>query len=134
MKIVIERPPIWDRLDAILPSAQMKRRAIFCWGNTIYNPDNINVTRALLEHEGVHRRQQMRPGTSPEAWWDLYLVDPAFRLSQELPAHQREYWAYCDTTDDRRQRDFYRQQLARRISGPLYGRAISFNAAMKAIA
>ena len=64
-------------------------------------------------------------------WWERYLTDPAWRIEQELPAHKREYQAFCEMRKDRNARARYLRGLAERISGPLYGNAISFNQARR---
>ena|SRR5580765_998954 len=91
---------------------------IFTFGKTIYNPDRVILSKALHAHEEVHMYQQ---GDDPWTWWEHYMEDPAFRLSQEIPAHKAEYLAKVGTDE------LY--NIATRLSGPLYGNLISFGRA-----
>lgn len=100
---------------------------IFAWGGVIYNPGGGGLSRALIEHEKVHFRQQEEIG-GPEAWWARYLADPAFRLDVEMEAHIVEFRVYSED-NGRAARRGYLKFLARRLSSPMYGRMITRNAA-----
>lgn len=86
---------------------------IFCFGDTVYNPGRIKVPRHLMVHEGVHSRQQ---GSNPAGWWDRYIVDPSFRLEQEIAAHYAECAVVPNQIDE----------IAARLASPLYGNMIDF--------
>jgi hypothetical protein len=61
-----------------------------------------------------------------EPWWDKYLTDPTFRLEQEVEAYQHQYQA-ASIIDPNPQRLFnFARALATDLSGPLYGKCISF--------
>lgn len=130
MNIVIGRPPNHDRIAAAFPLARFPG-AIFCYGGTIYNPGGGPVTPPLLAHERVHSYRQ---GGDPESWWDRYLADPAFRLAEELPAHQAEWLHFCREGHGRGERRRYLAQLAERLSSPLYGSLITKDRARSLIA
>lgn len=130
MRIVIDRPPLFDQIDARFGVAG--KPVVFAWGDRIYNPMGVSIPAELLAHEAVHGAQQ---GDDIEGWWRRYCNDDAFRLDQEIPAHQAEYRAFCERPGrDRRARRLFLRAIAKRLSSPLYGRLISFEKARKAIA
>ncbi|KKK67299.1 hypothetical protein LCGC14_2955440, partial [marine sediment metagenome] len=55
-----------------------------------------------------------------EQWWRDYIDRPAFRLDEEIVAHQAEYAALLRTNSNRHARRGHLKQLSRRLSGPLY--------------
>lgn len=119
---------MWDAIDAAFHIGD--RPVFFCVGDRIYNPNGAKLTTALVAHENVHRVQQ---GANVEGWWAAYLKDPEFRCSQEIPAHRAEYQEFCKTAKRRNERRLYLNDAARRLSGPLYGGIIDYEAARKAI-
>ena len=125
MTIVCGFPPNFDAIAAAFPMDKFTR-AIFCYGSTIYNPSGGAISEALVEHEAVHEAQQ---GSSINEWWRAYIVDPAFRLAQEIPAHQREYEVFCETARDRVARRLYLSNISRRLASPLYGNLITLDRA-----
>lgn len=114
------RPPMFDEIDAAFHVAG--KPVIFTWGEAIYNPESAPITPALMIHEAVHARRQ---GDDPAAWWRRYLVEPAFRLDEEIRAHVAEYGAIC-AAGNRHLKRFHLKLIARRLSGPLYGQIIPF--------
>lgn len=131
MRIVNERPPMWALINATFGIGD--RPVIFCWGDTIYNPHGGSVTRELMKHEEIHSEQQGPNEDTIIAWWERYLVDPAFRYGQELPAHRAEYRAFCKRHGDRNARAKYLTTVARRLCGPLYGNLVSISEARERI-
>jgi len=127
MKIVNERPPIYDECAKVFP---LTGNEIFCWGDTIYSPGGGKITRALVAHEATHSEQQ---GTEIQKWWDSYLADPIFRLEQEIAAHVMEYRKFRDYTFSRKLRDEYLNGVASRLCSPLYGNLIPQKDAVKII-
>jgi len=59
------------------------------YGDTVYSKNPIPLH--IRAHEQVHIEQQAIKGA--KEWWDRYLVEKEFRLSQEIPAYkaQAEY-------------------------------------------
>jgi hypothetical protein len=98
---------------------------IFAYGSAIYNPSRAPITPQLERHEEIHLTRQ---GGDPETWWDRYIAEPSFRLAEEIPAHAAEYQAAVA---------HYRVQalddIAARLSSPLYGGLITFGDAREAI-
>lgn len=95
------------------------RRVIFAFGDTIYNPDRIEITPALAAHERVHGERQLAMGV--ERWWRSYIDDRAFRRDEEILAHQVEYLTHCQRALSRNERRFYENAIAEKLASPLYG-------------
>ena len=134
MMVVRARPPLWDEIDQAFHIAG--RPIIFAWGDTIYDPEGAGVSPALHMHEGVHGARQTAAGV--EIWWRTYIADPEFRLAEEIPAHQAEFRWWCESPLGNQQVKGFRSakdrqllEIARRLSSPLYGGVISFDAARK---
>ena len=61
--------------------------AIFItYGDTVYS--KYPLTPDLEIHEGTHIKQQEAIGK--ERWWDLYIENKKFRLSQEVEAYRNQ--------------------------------------------
>ena len=85
MQIIIENPPNILKIKQVFDIEDKKM--VFCWGDVLYNPSGLNIADHIKIHELVHSRQQV----IPQAWWDKYLIDSEFRLSQELEAYRAQY-------------------------------------------
>lgn len=129
MKVAVARPPNFERIAAVFPRAG-NPGVIFAFGDTIFNPSGGEITPALFAHEGVHGERQ---GSDPEAWWERYLADKAFRLAEEIPAHQAEYRTFCAQGHGRTERRRYLAIIAGRLASPLYGHLIGFAEAKEVI-
>lgn len=121
MKIVVAQPPNFEKILPVFPMAS-NVGVIFTYGDTIYNPSDVEIPRELMAHESVHSQ---RHGDDPAGWWERYLADPIFRLEEEMLAHRAEYRAFKSWTKDRNQVAAALTRIAARISGPLYGSMIS---------
>jgi hypothetical protein len=110
---------------------KLNDNVIFTYGNTIYNPNRGNIDLALMAHEQTHSIQQ---GDKVKEWWERYLKDKEFRLSQELQAYQVQYQYYCKAIKDRNQRYRFLNRLAGDLSSEIYGNIISRSEAIKQIA
>ena len=97
---------------------------IFAWGDTIYNPARISIPPHLMAHEEFHGWRQTQ-WTSIEQWWKDYIDSDAFRLEEEILAHQVEYRALLRVSSNRRARRRCLKETAKRLAAPLYGRMIS---------
>ena len=125
MEIVVAKPPIWDE---VVKRFEITEGTIFCWGFSIYNPNDRVIDDHLIAHERVHARQQELAG-GPEPWWDRYLDDAEFRLKQEIPAYRAQYDSFRKTTADRNARARYLDHLARSLSGGIYGHLVPYRKA-----
>lgn len=128
LNVVKGLPPNFADIVAVFPAAA-GIDTIFTYGQTVYVPSGNTLTRALEIHEGVHMAQQ----SDPESWWKRYLVDPEFRLDQELPAHRAEYRAFKIMYNDRNEQNRYLHAVASRLASPLYGGLLTVSKARKEI-
>lgn len=85
MKIVNEYPPNYELIKFVLNPG---KHATFCYGDILYNPSGRELPLDIEHHEEVHSHQQ---GNEPAAWWNRYITDPDFRLSQEIEAYGAQY-------------------------------------------
>lgn len=69
MKILIEKPPIWD--EAVKIFDIKGKPVVFAWGDILYNPTDAIVPPELWAHEMTHGVQQKKFGsirTRPSDW------------------------------------------------------------------
>lgn len=94
---------------------------MFCYGPAIYRPKmSGTIDVALMAHEAVHA---MRQDNDPDGWWDRYLIDDQFRFYEELLAHRREF-EIASHGKPRPKRRYILNQIAKRLSGPMYGNVV----------
>ena len=86
MEIIEDYPPNYEDITKVFDLTGHK--PIFTWGDKIYNPYKATIIPDLIIHEEVHEKQQ---GDDPKAWWDRFLTDSEFRLSQEVEAFVYQY-------------------------------------------
>lgn len=139
MKIAIGFPPNIQTIRAVLP---IPPHSLFTYGDTIYNPSGRTIPDDQVHHEEVHQRQQ---GSDPEAWWSKYLMDPKFRLSQEVEAYGNQY-AFALKYISRAAADvgkegkrlaagkgklvaYAKESMSRALSSEAYGSMVSFSEA-----
>lgn len=127
MKFSSEFPPNIDKIRKVLTPPDT---ASFCYGDTIHGPHIKDLDSSQLLHEAVHTKQQ---GDRPEEWWDRYLAEPAFRLSQELEAYQVQYRYVSQTISNRDQVALRLYHMARDLSSEMYKAGITQNEARTAI-
>lgn len=129
MREIPDRPPNFDRILTVLPGAEHPG-VIFAYAPDIYVPSGIPLPPELVAHEEVHIKQQVDVG-GPEAWWDRYLVDPKFRLEQEVPAHVAEYRHIIKDVSDREVRSRKLHRVALKLCAPLYGYNLTYSDAQR---
>lgn len=127
MKVVHERPPIWDKAVAVF--GQLPNEVIFAWGNVIFCPGGGDVSPSLRAHEAVHG---VRQNGDPQGWWDRYLADPDFRLAEEIPAHRAEFRRAIRNLSATEQHKVL-ARIANRLASPLYGGLVDYAGARSAI-
>jgi hypothetical protein len=146
MRVVEALPPNIDQVDAAFGVRKILDRhpVYFSWGDKVFSPKGGTIPPPIMAHEAVHGARQARLDQDLDKavrrWWDAYIADPAFRLDEEIPAHAAEYeWWRARAHTLRRIKgwrspmDWHLQQIAARLSGPLYGRMISLSEAKRAI-
>lgn len=89
----------------------------------------IPLTATKTVHEATHLRQQEEIGVMK--WWDRYINEPDFRLSQELEAYLEEANFVREMFSDRNLRYRLIYDMARQLSSRMYGSIISFEEARK---
>ena len=75
-----------------------------------------------MVHEETHERQQALMGVV--AWWDRYLIDDEFRLSQEVEAYRNQY-AFIRENLNRTERRRLLAFIVKDLCGPIYGNLVS---------
>lgn len=90
------------------------------------------MTEDLIVHEETHRDQQMSYLT-PGEWWEKYLEDPEFRLSQEVEAYRNQYREFIKKCHDRNKIFLFVHRIAGDLSSSLYGNMIDYQKAIKLI-
>lgn len=124
-------PPLIDEIDAAF--GVRGKPILFAFGDKIYNPAGVDVPPEIVVHETVHGERQ---GDDVFGWWRRYIADPVFRLEEELPAHVAEFQELCTLqasrwVSHRNMRRTLAAHVARKLSAPLYGRLVTFDAARK---
>ncbi len=115
------------RIDAVISPDWSK--GYLAYGDEIYccqAPEDH-----IIVHELVHIQQQKEIGL--EEWWDRWLLDTAFRLSQEIPAYHEQYSFLRSQGMDRNTLHRILYQMASFISGKEYGYLIPHGEAMERI-
>jgi len=134
MKIVKAYPP---NIETIRAKFTLRPTVIFTYGDTIYNPIGGKITEDLMVHEQTHEKQQ---GDDPAGWWDKYLVDADFRLSQEVEAYRNQYQCYLETKcikngKLRRVRlSKFLKKISTDLASPIYGNIVTVKEARELIA
>lgn len=114
-----ELPPNYREMFQAFPLCK-KEKAVFAYGNVIYNPFRESLDAHTVVHECVHFEQQARERTVDD-WYTKYLHDKAFRLRQEVEAYRRQYAFVCKHMKDREKRSWFLGMLSQALSGELYG-------------
>ena len=128
IKIIKEFPPFIENI--IAAGLRPEKTTIFPFGNVIYNPSGKDVPDDIMIHEAVHIAQQ---GENPADWWERYLKDKGFRLSQELEANREQYKFVCKVLKDRNERNRALIKIAKNMAGDVYNLDLSVNKLMEEI-
>ena len=112
---------IKEKLD-ITDEMIKNKKIIFCYGDTVYNPTFSDIPDHQIAHEQVHVRQQQN---KPDEWWELYLNDVDFRLSQEIEAYKAQYQYVKRFIKDRNLLNKYALTFAGYLSDEIYGNLIT---------
>lgn len=129
MNIVVGLPPNYK--DIVACVGALPETCVYTYGDTIYNPDGSELDSGILAHEQTHSDAQARMGTVD--WWDHWYSSVEFRVWQELDGYRAQYRDFCKKRKDRNERARYAVTLARFMSGPIYGRCITFDEAYRRI-
>lgn len=130
VQIVHEWPPRREEIEGVFGA--LPDGVVFAWGDKIMVPSGTRLQPWLIDHELVHLDQQEAFG-GLEPWWDRYLIDPDWRLEQELEAHIEEYRSLCRYEKDRNTQARYLNEIGGRLASKMYGNLISRGDAMRRI-
>ena len=130
IKIVKGFPPNIEQIKKFFKIDHFQEGIAFAYGDTIYSIGKIEED--LIRHESVHIKQQKKIGGA-EIWWKRYIEDPKFRLDQEVPAYRVQYHAWR-MANEKKYHKMALEQLAKHLSGPIYGHMIDYKNAYKIIA
>ena len=130
MKSLVTSEEFPPNIEEIREAFDLSGDELFCYGEVIYNPSKKTLTPDLINHEMVHAEQMHG---QIEKWWKLYLKDPVFRASQEIPAYQVQYATAKKYIKDRNRLHAYAVVLAKNLSGATYGNAMTFHDALSQI-
>lgn len=130
LRIRQEYPPNIKAIEARFGARVRNGTVIFTYTPFVYVPSGNQLSPPLEAHERVHLEQQ---GRNPAVWWDLYLHDVDFRLTQELPAHRAEWQVWKATHKGREKRRFALRGISTRLASPLYGTMMTYKRARRAI-
>lgn len=126
LKISKDRPPNYYQIISALGE---DKDAVFCYGDTIYNPNGRDITPDVEVHELVHSKQQ---GDNPESWYNFYINDPKFRLKQEVEAYGTQY-LFIKKYVKGKLLSFMKDKLAMALSSETYGNLVTYREAEKLI-
>lgn len=119
MKIVNDYPPNYEQICEAFPEVRDSPNVVFTYGNELFVPNGSKtISKDLEAHENYHAEQQAI--TSPEDWWDQYLIDSVFRAEQELGAYKRQY-RYARRHYSKVVTKAILDHIATDLSGPMYG-------------
>lgn len=120
MKIIQDFPPNIADIASVLDIRGL--RAVFTYGDELYNPTGGDISEDLMAHEETHAKQQAAIGK--DQWWAMYLTDEKFRLKQEAEAYQAQY-GFARNNYNRDLRRRLLAELARGLSSKMYGNIIN---------
>lgn len=128
-QVLYELPPNYEQICQAIPAVRKNKAIVFVYAPNIYSPAGIELRPDLKAHEEVHVTRQ---GDDPQAWWDEYLVNPDFRLREELAAYQVQY-KYMEVHYDRAKRRAILASIAKDLASPMYGGIITKEQATRLI-
>lgn len=139
MKILKAFPPNYAALAEHFP-IKGRQGILYAWGDRLYNPSGIKLLPWLMAHEQTHMDRQLGhylchiAGYTPvENWWIRYVQNPKFRLNEEILAHRAEWQSFLQHTENKAQQQQYLNQIAARLSSPLYGSLLTLSEATREI-
>lgn len=122
------KPAIWEKVVAQIPAVEKFRERIWMtYGKEIWSESLI--PQEILEHELIHVRQQTKDMDKDE-WWDKWLNDLEFRYKMELEGYKRQIEYVSTKVKDRNKMFQYKVDIAKILSGRLYGNIKSYSQAM----
>lgn len=103
LNISTEKPANYAKIQAAFGNV-WERGVIITYGDTVHTARG-GMSLDLQEHERVHVAQQAEYPGGKDAWWDRFIADKEFRLSQEIPAYKKQVQYIKQNVGNRRKRD-----------------------------
>ena len=131
MKMSQEKPKIYQKLAEKF-GVDWDNNLIITYGDTIHCKIK-NLEPHVIIHEEVHIKQQKEYGVAE--WWNRYIDDEVFRLSQEVEAYKKQVNYIREHTEDmnRQRRRIWLKQIAIWLSGPMYGNLLTYEKAVEVL-
>lgn len=126
MKITNEFPPNYEVVRRVFPTCE-EQRAVFTYGDTVYNPFNTTITKDLEVHEKTHSERQAVMGA--DNWWARYIEDVDFRGEEELLAYAHQYAFVKRNVNEPGLAEWLLDKCAEALSSRLYGLTMGSNEA-----
>src|SRR3990167_169806 len=123
-----EKPPVWDKL--VKAFGVEWGTICVAYDKDIYCGDKANLSTDVIVHESVHLARQEK---DPVGWWTRYVKDKEFRFGEEVLAYHAQYDYLKNNVKDRNRLARYLFNLARDLSGSMYGNVVSHSEAMRLI-
>ena len=126
MKVVVDWPPNIEQIEKYDPAFRSRSNVVCTYGDTIYNPHDVNISDDVLVHEKVHVSQQVNYPGGPAAYVERCFTDRQFFLASEVEAYkvQAQYMLKKGQSN-------VWVRLAGRLAGPMYRFGISNVEAMR---
>ena len=126
MKVIHSEPKIFEKIKAVFP-VDWESGVIVTYGDNVYCSQDISPDLEI--HEGIHIEQQSK--MDKDEWWDKYLTDKSFRLSQEIEAYRRQFdWIKKNIKDKNTAFRIMKFHLDN-LCSPMYGSIITTGEAIK---
>lgn len=130
MKVIKAYPPNYAEICKVFKIAD-KKNIVFTYGDTLYRPDRSGaIPNHLRVHERTHEKQQ---GGDPAGWWNRYLVDKDFRLSQEVEAYRRQYQFFISTNHNIKEQVAFLERISDDLASDIYGNLVTNSEAKRLI-
>lgn len=126
MKVSHEKPEIYQRCHDKF-GVEWDDGVIMTYGDTVHCKFLLSESKVI--HEYTHVIQQKRIGV--KEWWDAFIDDPKFRLSQEVEAYKAERHFLNTFIKDRNKRFKMVHQLCLDLSSNMYGNICTYSEAMR---
>jgi len=131
-EVSYDYPPIYWKVHEKWGVRWGDGKVVMVYGNTIHQSFGEAMDEDLLVHEIVHIKQHAAYPGGPAAWWERYLDDQDFRLSQEIEAYRKQYEWSKEHLNSKTRKDIL-NHCAATLSSHLYGNMVTYEEAKKLI-
>jgi hypothetical protein len=124
MKLSHDIPAIYHKCHEKF-GVNWSKGVIITYGDTVYCKYDLGQDKIV--HESTHIKQQEK--IDKDEWWNKYLEDKDFRLSQEVEAYRNEAKFIRKSIKDRNSQARLLHQIYIDLSSSIYGNICTFNEA-----